>query len=102
VVKGGRLAKPHPSANTIEVFPNPAHDRIKIQLSQDLIGVPQIMNSKLIVNLLDGQGKLLTTEQFNDVQATNVFNLPEKLPAGIYILHINFGNYDEKKIISIQ
>ena len=71
---------------TFDVFPNPVSDVLNVAVSLDE------MAENMNVNLVDINGRILSTQQFSDTQQENIqFNTTE-LPAGFYFVRIQTEN----------
>lgn len=68
-------------ASTLFVYPNPAHDKIHVNLNKLPI-------NDGIVQVFDAQGKLVWNEQLNESQ-TNFQLSTESFPQGLYFMQLN-------------
>jgi hypothetical protein len=67
----------------VNLFPNPAKDKIEVALSLD-------QTSKSVsYTLIDGLGRFVSKETHNNVKAENFSMNTSKLPAGNYFLVVN-------------
>ncbi|MCC6460483.1 MAG: serine hydrolase [Saprospiraceae bacterium] len=86
------LDAPEPAAaSALEVWPNPAQDRIHIRL-----GAEGLATEPLVLELLDAQGRVALRQPWADpasVSGETVVALPARLQAGVYVLRLSGERY---------
>lgn len=71
-------------AEAIDVFPNPAHSLLTVK-------IPENVNAELRLILFNATGHAVTSKTGYNTAAEITLPIPEKLPAGIYVLKIEFA-----------
>jgi hypothetical protein len=78
--------------NELQVFPNPAHDRLSIVLPENDV----ITN----LNIIDGTGRTVLNKTLDTNNKTLTIDIPDNLTTGVYLIKFNgTGNTYTKKII---
>jgi hypothetical protein len=87
----GKAALSHSEKNTIDVYPNPSDGKVQLQLNTNL--------PNTTIQLLDLKGQLLKIWQFDQLNTTT---LQLDVPAGMYVLEVNSGEYRRRKKLVVK
>jgi len=79
------------TAPSLTLYPNPAHDNLTLNISNDHVG-------KMNVQVINGSGQTIRTYALSKEEQAGTANLDvSDLPAGAYFISIRIGNWIEVK-----